>query len=48
VIVGPIIIKLTELGYPEDVNALDVLTDAGRGRFRMWRTAQQTHRDNTH
>ena len=28
--IGPIIIKLTELGYPEDVKALDELTDAER------------------
>ena len=46
--VGPIIIKLTGLGYPEDVKALDALTDDERGRFRMWQIAQQTHWDNMH
>ena len=46
--IGPIIIKLTELGYPEDIVALDALTDAERGRFRMWQIAQQTHWDNMH
>jgi len=38
--VGPIIIKLTELGYPEDVDAMNALTEAERGRFRMWQIAQ--------
>jgi hypothetical protein len=46
--IGPIIIRLTGLGYPEDVTALDALTDAERGRFRMWQIAQQTHWDNMH
>jgi hypothetical protein len=46
--IGPIIIKLTELGYPEDVKALDALGDAERRRFRMWQIAQQTHWDNMH
>jgi hypothetical protein len=46
--IGPIIIKLTELGYPEDVNAISALTEAERGRFRMWQIAQQTHWDNMH
>jgi hypothetical protein len=46
--IGPIIIKLTGLGYPEDVAALDQLTDTERGRFRMWQIAQQTHWDNMH
>lgn len=44
--VGPIIVKLTELGYPEDVTALERLTPLERGRFRMWQIAQQTHWDN--
>jgi len=44
--IGPIIIKLTELGYPQDVSALGKLTDVERGRFRMWQIAQQTHWDN--
>jgi hypothetical protein len=46
--IGPIIIKLTELGYPADVAALDKLSDIERGRFRMWQIAQQTHWDNMH
>jgi hypothetical protein len=46
--IGPIIIKLTELGYPQDVSALDKLSDIDRGRFRMWQIAQQTHWDNMH
>jgi hypothetical protein len=44
--IGPIIIKLTELGYPEDPQALDRLTSEERGRFRLWHIAQQTHWDN--
>lgn len=46
--IGPIIIKLTEFGYPENVSALDALSDAERRRFRMWQIAQQTHWDNMH
>ncbi len=44
--IGPILVKLTGLGYPEDVSALDQLTDEERGRFRQWQIAQQTHWDN--
>ncbi len=44
--IGPIISKLTGLGYPEDVAALDQLTPIERGRFRLWQIAQQTHWDN--
>jgi len=44
--IGPIIIKLTELGYPKDVTALDELDSEERGRFRLWQIAQQTHWDN--
>ena len=44
--IGPIITKLTGLGYPEDIGALDELTREERGRFRMWQIAQQTHWDN--
>ncbi len=44
--IGPIIIKLTQLGYPEDVAALDALSAEERGRFRQWHIAQQTHWDN--
>lgn len=46
--IGPLIIKLTEHGYPEELAALDTLTDAERRRFRMWQIAQQTHWDNMH
>ena len=46
--IGPIIIKLTELGYPADVTALEALDVIERGRFRMWQIAQQTHWDNMH
>ncbi len=44
--IGAIIVKLTELGYPEDVGALDQLSPDDRGRFRLWQIAQQTHWDN--
>ena len=44
--IGPIIIKLTELGYPTDVSALDKLDDVECGRFRLWPIAQLTHWDN--
>ena len=46
--IGPIIVKLTQLGYPEAVNALEQLTPEERGRFRLWQIAQQTHWDNMH
>ncbi len=46
--IGPIIIRLTELGYPQDVTALDRLSPEELGRFRMWQIAQQTHWDNMH
>jgi hypothetical protein len=46
--IGPIIIKLTEHGYPEDVDALNTLDDSEKRRFRMWQIAQQTHWDNMH
>jgi hypothetical protein len=44
--IGPIITKLTTLGYPEDLASLDALTPVERGRFRQWHIAQQTHWDN--
>ncbi len=44
--IGPIIIKLTELGYPEDITSLDELTVEEYGRFKQWQIAQQTHWDN--
>jgi hypothetical protein len=46
--IGPLITKLTQLGYPEDVSALDRITPDERGRFRQWQIAQQTHWDNMH
>ncbi len=30
------------------MSALEQLSDAERGRFRMWQIAQQTHWDNMH
>ncbi|MGI9288144.1 MAG: hypothetical protein ACR2P1_22355, partial [Pseudomonadales bacterium] len=44
--IGPIITKLTGAGYPEDVAALEQLSEDERGRFRQWQIAQQTHWDN--
>jgi hypothetical protein len=44
--IGPIITKLTQADYPENVASLDVLTSEERGRFRQWQIAQQTHWDN--
>ncbi len=46
--IGPIIVKLTEAGYPENVAALDAITPQELGRFRLWQIAQQTHWDNMH
>ncbi len=43
---GPIIVKLTQHGYPEDTAALGMLDPEERGRFRLWQIAQQTHWDN--
>src|SRR5258705_10479846 len=40
--IGPLITKLTQLGYPEDVTALDRITPAACGRFRQWQIAHQT------
>ena len=44
--IGPIITKLTNAGYPEDVRSLDQLSPIEHGRFRQWQIAQQTHWDN--
>lgn len=44
--IGPIIIKLTSHGYPEDLGALDALNAEEHGRFRQWQIAQVTHWDN--
>lgn len=46
--IGPIIVKLTEHGYPEDVSSLDKLSREEWGRFRQWHIAQITHWDNMH
>ncbi len=45
-VIGPLIVKLTELGYPADVSALDKLSSRERGVFRQWQIAQLTHWDN--
>ena len=44
--IAAVIMKLTDLGYPEDVTALEHLTSEERARFRLWQIAQQTHWDN--
>jgi len=46
--VGAIIVKLTDAGYPHNVEVLDQLTPEELGRFRLWQIAQQTHWDNMH
>jgi hypothetical protein len=46
--IGPIIAKLTDLGYPTDPKALEGLSAEEWRRFRMWQIAQQTHWDNMH
>ena len=44
--IGPIIAKLTGAGYPEDISAIEQLSDVERQRFRLWQIAQETHWDN--
>jgi len=44
--IGPIISKLTDDGYPEDIAALQHLSKVERQRFRLWQIAQETHWDN--
>ena len=44
--IGPIISKLTGAGSPEDVSALEQLSNVERQRFRLWQIAQETHWDN--
>jgi len=44
--IGPIITKLVDFGYPEEIGSLEQLTSDERGRFRQWQIAQQTHWDN--
>jgi hypothetical protein len=46
--IGPLIVKLTQLGYPENVQALDRITADERGTFKQWQIAQQIHWDNMH
>lgn len=43
---APIITKLTAAGYPENVAALETLSQDERQRFRLWQIAQETHWDN--
>ncbi len=43
---GPLIVKLTGLGYPTDLTSLDRITEEERGIFKQWQIAQQTHWDN--
>jgi hypothetical protein len=44
--IGPVITKLTNAGYPEDLESLASLDEEELGRFRQWQIAQQTHWDN--
>jgi hypothetical protein len=44
--IGPLIVKLTQLGYPTDVTALDRISVEDRGIFKQWQIAQYTHWDN--
>jgi len=44
--IGPIISKLTDAGYPEEIAALQHLSKVERQRFRLWQIAQETHWDN--
>jgi hypothetical protein len=44
--IAPVIGKLTDAGYPEDVGALERLSKVERQRFRLWQIAQETHWDN--
>ena len=46
--IGAIIAKLTQAGYPENIQALDKLTPLERSRFRQWQIAQIAHWDNMH
>ena len=43
---GPLIVKLTALGYPTDLSSLSQISDEERGIFKQWQIAQQTHWDN--
>lgn len=43
---GPIIVKLVEEGYPEDLASMDRITPTELGVFRQWQIAQHTHWEN--
>ena len=43
---GPLIVKLTKLGYPTDLSSLNRISEEERGIFKQWQIAQQTHWDN--
>ena len=43
---GPLIVKLTSLGYPTDLTSLSRISEDERGIFKQWQIAQQTHWDN--
>jgi hypothetical protein len=43
---GPLIVKLTVLGYPTDLTSLSRISEEERGIFKQWQIAQQTHWDN--
>ena len=43
---GPLIVKLTTLGYPTDLASLERITPEERGIFKQWQIAQKTHWDN--
>ena len=44
--IGPIIVKLTTLGYPTDVSSLQKISREELGVFKQWQIAQQAHWDN--
>jgi hypothetical protein len=43
---GPLIVKLTTLGYPTNLESLRVISAVELGVFKQWQIAQQTHWDN--
>lgn len=43
---GPLIFRLTELGYPTDLSSMARITPEERGIFKQWQIAQKTHWDN--
>jgi hypothetical protein len=43
---GPLIVKLTKLGYPTDLSSLNRISEEERGIFKQWQIAQHTHWDN--